>query len=183
MEGAWLSGPKYRTRLNYLNPLRWSKRTIRVFVAAFFLIMLPIYFYIGLHPVSSLDYAGYPTLEIPSIELTTPVAKIELEDRELVAPARIAGVYHANPHKLFIIGHSSTVFRDLHKLEIDQTFVYDNKIYRVSSAITLEKADIDMAELLAEPFEDTIVIMTCAGEPLPNQDATHRLIVTATRLE
>ena len=183
MEGVWQSGPSYRTKLSYLNPLRWSKRAVRVFVSAFFMIMLPIYLYIGFHPASSLDYTGYPVLEIPSINLSTPVAEIELEDRELIAPATIAGVYRANPHKLFIIGHSSTVFHNLRKLEVNQNFIYDGITYHVTSAITLEKSTISMADLLAETPEDAIVIMTCAGEPLPNQDATHRFIITATRSE
>lgn len=180
MEGVWQKSPNYRTRLRYLNPLRWPKRTVRVFIVAFFAIMLPIYLYIGFHPASSLDYDSYPVLEIPSINLSTPVAEIYLKDRELVAPTTIAGVYHASPHKLFIIGHSSTVFRDLHQLEIDDSFTYDHKSYRVTSIITLEKSAINMAELLSDTADETIVIMTCAGEPLPNQDATHRLIITAT---
>ncbi len=183
MEGVWQSGPSYRTKLSYLNPLRWSKRTVRVFVTAFFVIMLPIYLYIGFRPASSLNYDGLPTLEIPEIRLSTPVSEIYLEGRELIAPDTIAGIYHANPHKLFIIGHSSTVFRNLHELEVETSFIYDDKTYRVISAVTLEKSAISMSELLAETPKETIVIMTCAGEPLPNQDATHRLIITATRSE
>lgn len=183
MEGVWQSGPSYRTKLSYLNPLRWSKRTVRVFATVFFTVMLPIYLYIGLHPASSLNYDGYPVLEIPSIELATPVAEIELEGRELIAPATIAGVYLANPHKLFIIGHSSTVFRDLHQLDVGGSLTYDSKTYRIGSIVTVKKSAISMADLLAETSEETIIIMTCAGEPLPNQDATHRLIITATRSE
>ena len=183
MEGVWQSGPSYRTRLRYLNPLRWSKRTVKVFLVAFFTIMLPVYLYIGFHPASSLDLEGYPTLEIPSINLSTPVAEIYLEGRELIAPNTIAGVYHANPNKLFIIGHSSTVFKHLHELEEGDTFSYDNYVYHVTTISTLEKSDINMANLLAEAPEETIIIMTCAGKPLPNQDATHRLIITAIQSE
>lgn len=183
MEGVWQNGPNSRLRLRYLNPLRWSKRTVRVFMAAFFAILLPIYLYIGFRPVSSLVLEDYPTLDIPSINLTTPVAEIHLENRELIAPATIAGVYHANPNKIFIIGHSSTVFKNLHELNIGENFVYDTKTYTVSSTITLEKSAIIMSNLLSETPEETIVIMTCAGDPLPNQDATHRFIVTATRSE
>lgn len=182
MEGVWQTGPK-RARLRYLNPLRWSKRTVRVVTAMFFMVMLPIYLYIGFRPASSLDFTNEPTLEIPSIGLSTPVIEIQLENRELIAPATIAGVYHANPHKLFIIGHSSTVFRDLYKLETESNFVYAQHTYRVVSTVTLEKSAISMAELLAETDEETIIIMTCAGKPLPDQDATHRLIITAIQSE
>ncbi len=38
-----------------------------------------------------------------------------------------------------------------------------------------------MSKILAETEVETIIIMTCAGNPLPNQDATHRLIVYATK--
>ena len=39
-----------------------------------------------------------------------------------------------------------------------------------------------MEEILSPAETNTIIIMTCAGEPLPGQDATHRLIVTATAI-
>lgn len=181
MEGIWQSGPNRRSRLKSLNPLRWSKRTVHVFTVAVFTILLPIYLYIGFRPASSLVLEDYPTLEISSIGLSTPVAEIHLENRELIAPATIAGVYHANPHKLFIIGHSSTVFKNLHELSVGTEFIYDAKSYTISSAVTLEKSAISMSELLSETDEETIIIMTCAGEPLPGQDATHRLIITATQ--
>ena len=183
MEGVWQNGPIHRTKFQRLNPLFWSKRTIRVFVVAFFTIMLPIYLYIGFQPASSLDLGDYPILDIPSIDLSTPVAEVFLENRELVAPTTIAGIYHANPNKLFIIGHSSTVFKNLHQILAGDVFVYDSQTYKVSASIIVEKSAINMQELLSEAPEKTIIIMTCAGESLPNQDATHRLIITATLSE
>ena len=39
-----------------------------------------------------------------------------------------------------------------------------------------------MTEVLSSANIDTLILMTCAGDPLPNQDATHRLLVTATKL-
>ncbi len=36
-----------------------------------------------------------------------------------------------------------------------------------------------MTEILSGASVDTIILMTCAGDSLPNQDATHRLIITA----
>lgn len=162
-----------------LNPFCWSKRTIRVFVVSFFLIMLPIYLYIGFQPVASTEAIGYPELSITNISLTTPVQPIELTDHQLIAPDTIAGVYNANPNKTFIIGHSSTIFRELHKAQIGDDISYDDKTYRIVTSETLAKSSIDMQELLAPAATDTIVIMTCAGKPLANQDATHRLIITA----
>ena len=43
----------------------------------------------------------------------------------------------------------------------------------------LEKAMIDMGEIVAETDENTIILMTCYGEPLGGQDFSHRFIVTA----
>lgn len=183
MEGVCQKAPFFRAKFRYLNPLRWSNRAIRVFVAGFFMIMVPIYLYLGFLPASSLDYTNYPTLEIPTINLSTPVAKIELQDRELIAPATIAGVYQPHLNKLFIIGHSSTVFKNLHQISENALFSYENQTYQVQSISTLEKSAIDMKNILSPTEEKTIIIMTCAGTPLPNQDATHRLIITATLLE
>ena len=56
---------------------------------------------------------------------------------------------------------------------------YDSKRYKISRIEILEKSEINMSQVLAGAPVDTIVLMTCAGESLPNQDATHRLIITA----
>lgn len=143
------------------------------------MIMLPIYLYIGFQPVASTEALGYPELNIPSIALNTPVQPITLTDHQLIAPNTIAGVYHANINKTFIIGHSSTVFQNLHQTQTNATFIYDHQTYRITSSEIVEKSDINMQSILAPAEVDTIVIMTCAGEPLPGQDATHRLIITA----
>lgn len=38
-----------------------------------------------------------------------------------------------------------------------------------------------MNAILSSSEVETLVIMTCAGTPLPGQDATHRLVITAER--
>lgn len=162
-----------------LNPLNWSARTVKVVTAAFFTIMLPIYLFIGFLPSTPADALDYPHLSIPSISLDTPVATVELIDHQLTAPATIAGVYRAAPHKLFLLGHSTTVFRDLHRAELGNEFTYDGQTFRITHITTIPKAEISMSTLLKAEEHDTIVIMTCAGELLANQDATHRLIITA----
>lgn len=164
-----------------LNPFNWSNYEIKMFLASFLSIMLPIYIFIGLQPAPIADAASYPQLEISSIDLKTPVATIELTDHQLIAPATIAGVYQNSTNKAFIIGHSSTVFKKLDQVKVDDTFTYNNHTYVIRELKTLLKADINMTEILRSEAEDTIIIMTCAGTPLPNQDATHRLIITATR--
>ena len=162
-----------------INPLNWSKRTVRVFTAAFLLIMLPIYLYIGLQPSVPAEALDYPVLSIPSISLNTPVAPLELQDHQLIAPELIAGAYSSHANKTLIIGHSSTVFAELNQTAIGESFEYNSESYIISDYQVLAKSEVNMAEILAETKEETIIIMTCAGESLPNQDATHRLLVTA----
>lgn len=165
-----------------LNPLNWSHRAIKVFTVSFFSIMLPIYIFIGLQPILPAEAANYPVLEISSIHLKTPVAPLELTNQQLIAPATIAGSYSHAAHKTLIIGHSSTVFNKLDQARVGDRFEYDGAVFEIQELTTKSKATISMDEILAPAEEDTIIIMTCAGDPLPNQDATHRLLITALRL-
>lgn len=175
--------PSFRSHPPYLNPFSWPTRLVKVLTAAFFMIMLPIYFFIGFQPAPLADAASYPPLKIPAINLETPVTTVELVNHQLAVPATIAGVYQPFENKLFIIGHSSTVFQNLDQLSIEDQITYDGELYTIIDRITLPKSDISMNDLLADAPQKTIIIMTCAGEPLPNQDATHRLILTATLSE
>ena len=170
---------KLPTMWRNLNPFRWSKRAIRVFTVGFFMIMLPVYVFIGMQPAASINTEGLPTLSISSIRLNTPVSPLELNNRELIAPANIAGSYTNSKNKIFIIGHSSTVFRRLADVETGDLLEFDGATYQVVERQILAKADISMSTILAASPIPTIIIMTCAGESLPNQDATHRLILTA----
>ncbi len=162
------------------NPLRWSRRAIHVFVFGFFATMLPVYAIIGAQPTIPIEAASYPTLAIPSIQLNTPVEPLELVDHQLVTPQTIAGAYQQNPHKTLIIGHSSSVFQKLNQLSLGEIIEYQGLNYIITAISVPLKTEIDMSEILASTNLDTLILMTCAGEPLPNQDATHRLIVTAT---
>lgn len=166
-----------------LNPFRWSKRAIRVFTSSFFMIMLPIYIFIGMQPAVSINTDGLPKLSIAAINLDTAVSDVELVNHELVAPANIAGRYSNAKNKTLIIGHSSTVFKNLSKVGAGDLITFDEREYRVTSAEIYEKSAISMADILSSTEEETIIVMTCAGQNLPNQDATHRLIVTATLLD
>lgn len=143
------------------------------------MIALPIYIFIGLQPIPSVDALNYPTLEISSINLKTPVSSVELVDRQLETPTTIAGFYNQFDNKILLIGHSSTIFKNLHKVESGQSIIYNNEHYIITSTETLAKSDISMSEILADANQKTLIIMTCAGTPLPDQDATHRFIVTA----
>ncbi len=162
-----------------LNPLNWSTAEIKMFFGSFMAIMMPVYLFIGLQPALPANAADLPQLEISSINLKTPVTELTLEDGELISPATIAGIYSQTPNKLFVIGHSSTVFKKLEKVHVDDIIIYDHQSYQITQLETLAKSDINMRDVLKSEKDKTLVIMTCAGEPLPNQDATHRLIVTA----
>lgn len=172
MEGSW----HWR-----LNPFHWSKRAIRVFVAGFFLIMLPVYLYIGFQPALPAEALHYPVLEFSAIHLSTPVAPLQLTEHQLIAPSAIAGAYSQHENKILIIGHSSTVFKRLSQATPGMTYNYDGETYIVTSAAIVAKEEISMPDILSAAEKPTIVMMTCAGEALPDQDATHRLIVTAIR--
>lgn len=162
-------------------PPNWSERFWHVLAVAFFAIALPIYVFIGFQPATDVEAKNYPQLEISSIGLQTPVKNLELVDHQLETPASIAGSYSQNPHKTLLIGHSSTVFNKLQNVQLADNITYDEGSYNITRIETVAKENIDMAELLAASMDDILVIMTCAGEPLPNQDATHRLIVYATK--
>jgi len=164
-----------------LNPLHWSSRTLRVFFVALFLVLTPIYFFSGIQPVSSIEAASYPELSLPSISLNTPVIPLEMTEHQLIAPATVAGSYSQAENKQFIIGHSSTVFQNLNQATLYDHLHYNETEYTITNIEVLAKSDVNMNAILAPADVDTLVLMTCAGTPLPEQDATHRLIITAER--
>ncbi len=183
MEGACISTSffaKLKHLGSLLNPLNWSKRTIKVVTTFIFAICMPLYIFFGFQPVSTADAIHYPTLEIPSIQLQSPVASLELNRHQLVAPATIAGAYSRYENKTLIIGHSTTVFQRLSDVKSQELIYYDQQAYQINHIYVQEKSTISMADILAPASTPTLIIMTCAGTPLPNQDATHRLIVEAT---
>lgn len=163
-----------------LNPFSWSPRQIWQVALGFLAIFLPVYVFLGLQPVSSAGASSYPELEIPEISLTTPVESLALtENRTLEAPATIAGSFALHDSTTLLIGHSSTIFASLEKLELGEKIVYNEQNYQIVKIETLPKSEVDMYELLAERDRQTLVLMTCAGESLGNQDYTERLIITA----
>ena len=166
-----------------LNPLRWSTRTVKVVTAGFFMIFLPLYLFFGFQPVNEVDATNYPELRIPSIELQTPVKPVTAHDHQLEVPDAIAGSYSPRVNKTLLVGHSSTVFKNLHRAKINDLINYNDYDYRITKIEIYPKSDINMSKILADTEINTIIIMTCAGESLPNQDATHRLLITAEVVE
>ncbi len=137
---------------------------------------------IGFQPAGAQHYEISGQINIPSIGLTSDVTTLELVDHRLGTPDTIVGSYSKYSSKIFLVGHSSTVFKNLKNVSLNEYIYYDDKTFKVTRIETLEKANINMNLLLMPSKETTLVIMTCAGQPLGAKDATHRLIVTATKV-
>ncbi len=125
------------------------------------------------------DASSEERLFIPDIGLIARVKDIERQGNQLIAPDTIAGAYKATNHKTVIIGHSSTIFKDLSKLDGDESFTFDGKSYSIKSREIIEKRFVNMEEIVSETERNTIVLMTCYGESLGGQDYSHRLVITA----
>lgn len=160
-----------------------SQSLMRNFILAAFLLIVPIYAIVGIRPATSLDYTDLPELNIDRIQLSTPVEQLTLTNHQLIAPDLIAGGFSQHDNKTLIIGHSSSVFKNLSLLKLGDQFTYNNSTYSVVNIDILAKTDINMEAVLASAERPTLILMTCAGEPLPNQDATHRLLLTAEIIE
>lgn len=148
-----------------------------------YMLAVAIYIIIGLQPAEAADYDISTKLSIPSIGLVSDVTELEPENNVLPTPDTIVGSYAETKNKTLLIGHSTTVFKDLNMVRLGDTLRYKDTNYQVVAIDTLQKSDIDMSELLSESAYDTLVVMTCAGELLSGGDATHRLILTAVAIE
>lgn len=147
-----------------------------LYIVAFF-----AYVAVGLAPADGIAYTIDGGLVIPSIDLNSGVTKLELKDHKLNTPDSIVGSYSQNINKTFLIGHSTTVFKSLNQAKVNDTIIYNNVEYKITSMEVYRKSDINMKDVLKAEKEDTLVLMTCAGEPIDETDATHRLIVTAVK--
>ena len=154
------------------------RRFVVVIYVGFFLVFLAT----GLRPADAVTYDLDGTLFIPSINLKSDVARLTVENHKLNTPDTIVGSYSRADNKTLLIGHSTTVFVDLDDLRVGEDIFYHDKSYSIVDMVVMDKTDISMNELLEESDEDTLMIMTCAGELLEGGDATHRLIVTAVAI-
>ena len=123
------------------------------------------------------------SINIPAVGIVSTVTKIKLENHRLETPDLVVGSYaKKNSAKTFLVGHSTTVFRNLKYIKVGDIIAYDNQIYTVDNITIKQKENIDMNELLksSKNAPKTLIIMTCAGTLYADGDASHRLIVTAT---
>lgn len=155
----------------------WKRLFTILYIVAFL-----VYAVVGLHPVEARHYEVSGNLNIPAIGLNSDITTLELNDHRLETPDTIIGSYSKYGSKVLLIGHSTTVFKDLNKTRLGDYVYYNGELFVVGEIKTLSKGDIDMNMILAPTKNPSIIMMTCAGEPLVNHDATHRLIVTATKV-
>ena len=103
-----------KKRFNYRNAF-----IILYFVALF------AYVLIGLKPADAKNYDITASLRIPSIGLSSDVTSLQVQDGKLNTPDYIAGSFSRAGNKTLLIGHSSTVFKNLHKINIDEEIEYN----------------------------------------------------------
>ena len=147
-----------------------------------YMVAFLIFVVVGFQPAEAQSYEISGEIEIPSIGLFSDVTTLELTNHKLETPDTIVGSYSKYNSKIFLVGHSTTVFKSLNQVHVGDYIYYNGESFQITRTQILSKADISMNALLAPSKETTMVIMTCAGEPLGNKDATHRLIVTAVKV-
>ena len=152
----------------------------KVIFIGLYVVFMIFYIAISLKPADATNYIVSGKIDIPGIGLESDVTKLELTGGKLESPDTIVGSYSSSPNKTLLIGHSTTVFQDLYKLNLGEYVFYNDTSYKITAIEVKAKADIHMVgDVLAAADKDTIVLMTCAGELFDNGDATHRLIITA----
>lgn len=162
-------------------------RSKKILAVALYCLFLTGYVVVGFWPsessaseeiaMASEDLSGQ--LIINSIGLSSPVKAVRLQDRTLEVPDKIVGSFSKNENKIFLFGHSSTVFENLKNVNFGDVVDYNDHSYRITNIEVRKKSEISMTNVLRAEEKDTLVLMTCAGESLGNDDYSHRLIITA----
>lgn len=166
--------------------LFFKHRFFKLVFSLLYLILTPILIYQAINQFSYAIEINSATshLKIPTINLSTPVKIVHRTTTSIDVPDHIAGLYQKTNHLKLILGHSSTIFTNLHQVNLNDTINLDQTTYIITDKKTLEKSAIDMKQLLApDPNSPTtLILMTCAGTLIADQDYTHRLIITAQKI-
>ena len=136
-----------------------------------------------MQPAEATSYEVSARIFIPRIDLTSDVTMLALENHALKTPDTTIGGFSRAKNKTLLIGHSSSVFKNLNQLSVGDKIVYDLDGYEIIHSEIIPKDEVEMNELLKSEKVETLVLMTCAGEDLGNGDATERLIITATKTD
>lgn len=156
---------------------------LRAVFLSIYIAFFAAYLFVGLQPAGAESYEISALLEIPTINLTSDVTTLHQDGRNLTTPDQIVGSFTRSKHRTLLIGHSTTVFQNLWQLQNGDKIIYDDTLYVIENIETIEKSSVDMEELLrSSSSNDSLVLMTCAGDLLGNGDATHRLIITASSM-
>ena len=163
------------------------RRRTKILVAALYCLFFAGYIIVGFWPSESSaseeiamateDLSGQ--LIINSIGLSSPVKSVRLQDRTLEVPDKIVGSFSKNENKTFLFGHSSSVFENLKNVKFGDVVDYNDHSYKITNIEVREKSEISMVNILRAEEKDTLILMTCTGESLGNDDYSHRLIITA----
>ena len=152
----------------------------RVVIVGLYISVFLAYLLVGFMPAGATNYEISTQLSIPSAGIYSDVTKLSLENHELKTPDTIVGSFSRSDNKTLLIGHSSTVFENLGLAKVGDEIVYNSNIYYIYNIYTIDKSEVDMQQVLREAERDTLVLMTCAGEPIGETDATKRLIIEAS---
>lgn len=165
------------------------RRRTKIVVATLYAVAFAAYVIIGFQPNQSSAAEEIALAEkantlsgqlvINSISLSTPVKSVQLENRTLNVPDNIVGSFSENENKTFLFGHSSTIFEHLKDVKLGDAIDYKDHSYKVTNIETRKKSEISMKNILESEETDTLVLMTCSGESLGDNDYSHRLIITA----
>ena len=152
---------------------------LRIFWIVVYFVCFAAFLITGFTPAEASKYKISANLEIPSIGLMSDVTNLKIVGRTLETPDDIIGSYNPSENKILLVGHSSSVFGNLDRLWIEDKIIYNNETFSVTNYRIYKKDDLDMNTLLSREPKKTLVLMTCIGTSLPNNDATHRLVITA----
>lgn len=160
------------------NPLSWSRRTV-IFVAFIaYAIFFFNFIYFGLKSSVSAEEIG--EISIPSVSISSKIDKIALKDGRLDTPEFSVGAYSLSKNRIFLFAHSTSAFKNLEKVELEDKIIYNSENFIATKRIIVPVEEVDMEKLLRDSGEESLVLMTCYGEE-KDGDYPFRLILTAVR--
>ena len=120
--------------------IRHSFDVKKCILCAYFVTFLA-YLIIGFVPAGATDYIVSARISIPAINLLSDVTTLEKDGRTLHTPDTIVGSYSESENKTLLIGHSSTVFKNLDEAEVGDAIWYNGHGYQIVEADTLLKSE------------------------------------------
>ena len=152
-----------------LNPLSWCLRTINIVFGTLLTIVgsATLIF-------ATTSFASEPPIALLSIG-SANLSNAEIisappDGRTLPTPEHQIGLYQPYTDLTFLYGHNTTIFTDLHNVNLGDQITFrhletrDLTTYQVTDIQTLKNSNVHMGQLLAKPSEKTLILMTCAGQ-------------------